>query len=105
MRIRRSTEELDYITTRRWPGPRGVRARIVVRPGDPIGYDDPLATWVRPMLTTVALPHYELGQTALNVLFDDDERPEVKAAAHVHRITMPVRARDSVRVVDRAGRR
>ena len=61
--------------------------------------DDPLATWVRPMLTTVALPHYELGQTALNVLFGGDERPEVKPAAQVHRITMPVRTRDSVRAI------
>jgi LacI family transcriptional regulator len=59
--------------------------------------DDPLAAWVRPMLTTVALPHYELGQTALDVLFGEDERPEVKTAARVHRITMPLRTRDSVR--------
>jgi LacI family transcriptional regulator, galactose operon repressor len=64
--------------------------------------DDPLATWVRPTLTTVALPHYELGQTALNVLFGADERPEVRAAAEVHRLTMPLRRRDSVRSVSSA---
>jgi len=62
--------------------------------------DDPLAMWVRPMLTTIALPHYELGQAALTVLFGASERPELRTAAHVHRLTMPVRRRDSVRTVD-----
>jgi LacI family transcriptional regulator len=62
--------------------------------------DDPLATWVRPTLTTLALPHYELGQTALSVLFGTDERPELRTTAHVHRLTMPVRRRDSVRSAD-----
>jgi LacI family transcriptional regulator len=59
--------------------------------------DDPLASWVKPMLTTIALPHYQLGQTALTVLFGEDERPQVKTLAQVHRITMPLRTRDSVR--------
>ena len=32
--------------------------------------DDILASWVRPQLTTVALPHYELGRAAIEVLLD-----------------------------------
>ena len=32
--------------------------------------DDALASWVRPQLTTVALPHYELGRAAIHVLLD-----------------------------------
>ena len=34
--------------------------------------DDLIASWVRPQLTTVALPHYELGRVAINVLLDED---------------------------------
>lgn len=62
--------------------------------------DDPLASWVKPALTTIALPHYELGRTAIDVLFGSDDRPEIQARAHVHRIAMPPRIRDSVRAAD-----
>jgi LacI family transcriptional regulator len=69
-------------------------------PGDVsvVSFDDhPLATWMRPKLTTVALPHYELGRKAVDVLFDEiatnarDRRPGA-----VHRVPMPLRRRQSV---------
>lgn len=64
-----------------------------------VSFDDhPIASWIRPKLTTVALPHYELGRTAVDVLFAEmgrqghgDDR-----AGEVHRVPMPVRERASV---------
>lgn len=60
-----------------------------------ISFDDhPVATWIRPKLTTVALPHYELGRKAVEVLL-----AEIKGATaegETHRVPMPVRVRDSV---------
>jgi len=60
--------------------------------------DDPIATWIRPQLTTIALPHYELGRKAVDVLFDqiDRRRETTESDAVVHRVAMPVRVRDSV---------
>jgi LacI family transcriptional regulator len=61
-----------------------------------VSFDDhPIATWIRPQLTTVALPHYELGRTAVDVLFAqiDGRRDE---PGRVHRVPMPVRDRESV---------
>jgi LacI family transcriptional regulator len=60
--------------------------------------DDSIATWIRPQLTTIALPHYELGRKAVDVLFDqiDRHREAVDTEAVVHRVPMPVRVRDSV---------
>jgi LacI family transcriptional regulator len=69
-------------------------------PGDVsvVSFDDhPLATWMRPKLTTVALPHYELGRKAVDVLFDEiaGNGPGRRPGA-VHRVPMPLRRRDSV---------
>ncbi|MFC7383631.1 substrate-binding domain-containing protein [Sphaerisporangium rhizosphaerae] len=64
-----------------------------------VSFDDhPIASWMRPGLTTVALPHYELGRKAVDVLFTEMDRDpaEPGAAAEVHRVPMPVRSRDSV---------
>lgn len=64
-----------------------------------VSFDDhPIATWIRPALTTVALPHYELGRTAVDVLFAEIDRygKGAEPDATVHRIPMPVRIRDSV---------
>ncbi|GAA3158165.1 LacI family DNA-binding transcriptional regulator [Nonomuraea salmonea] len=64
-----------------------------------VSFDDhPLASWVRPRLTTVALPHYELGRKAVDVLFAEIERDRADAGrpGRVHRVPMPVRARESV---------
>jgi LacI family transcriptional regulator len=61
--------------------------------------DEPVASWLRPQLTTIALPHYELGHKAIEVLLDDDARqPNHRAKAH--RVLMPLRVRDSVRAVE-----
>ncbi|MGW4644284.1 LacI family DNA-binding transcriptional regulator [Sphaerisporangium sp. NPDC004334] len=64
-----------------------------------VSFDDhPIASWMRPGLTTVALPHYELGRKAVDVLFTEMGRDpaEPGAAGEVHRVPMPVRSRDSV---------
>lgn len=59
--------------------------------------DDPIASWIRPGLTTVALPHYELGRKAVEVLFAEIDQPELAdRGAAVHRVPMPLRARESV---------
>ncbi len=64
-----------------------------------VSFDDhPIATWIRPKLTTVALPHYELGRKAVDVLFTDIARRGAPAegGGAVHRVPMPVRRRESV---------
>jgi LacI family transcriptional regulator len=60
--------------------------------------DDPIATWIRPKLTTVALPHYDLGRKAVDVLFAeiDRHREGADGESPMHRVPMPVRVRDSV---------
>jgi LacI family transcriptional regulator len=57
--------------------------------------DDLMASWVRPRLTTVALPHYELGREAINVLLNEGEPDNGEPT--IRRIPMPLRERDSVR--------
>jgi LacI family transcriptional regulator len=64
-----------------------------------VSFDDhPIAAWIRPKLTTVALPHYELGRKAVDVLFaqTDQGRDRTDPEAAVHRVAMPIRSRDSV---------
>jgi LacI family transcriptional regulator len=66
-----------------------------------VSFDDhPIASWMRPKLTTVALPHYELGRKAVDILFAEIDRhragAEREGEGGVHRILMPVRDRDSV---------
>ncbi len=65
-----------------------------------VSFDDhPIASWIRPKLTTVALPHYELGHTAVEVLFGEIDRLRRGAPTGVdivHRVPMPVRHRESV---------
>ncbi|WP_440074217.1 LacI family DNA-binding transcriptional regulator [Streptosporangium sp. OZ121] len=66
-------------------------------PGDVsvVSFDDhPIASWIRPKLTTVALPHYELGRKAVEVLFA--QMGEEAEPGQVHRVAMPVRHRESV---------
>ncbi len=59
--------------------------------------DDLLATWLRPHLTTVALPHYELGREAITALLDAPQSPSGGAPGPtIRRIPMPLRERDSV---------
>jgi LacI family transcriptional regulator len=61
--------------------------------------DEPVASWLRPQLTTIALPHYELGHKAIEVLLDHDAN-EPMDKARTHRVPMPLRERDSVRSVE-----
>jgi LacI family transcriptional regulator len=64
--------------------------------------DEPVASWLRPQLTTIAIPHYELGHKAIEVLLDDDAKlPNHKSKAY--RVLMPLRERDSVRSVETKG--
>jgi LacI family transcriptional regulator len=65
--------------------------------------DDPIASWVKPQLTTIALPHYELGRRSIELLLDQpkprtsgssDRQPEIGT---VVRVPMPLRKRSSVR--------
>ena len=56
-----------------------------------VSFDDSfLAPWLRPALTSVALPHYDMGKLAVELLIDDaDDTAE-------HRVAMPVHVRESV---------
>ncbi len=56
---------------------------------------------VKPQLTTVALPHYELGRVAISVLLDEDHAQQPKGRTLIHRIPMPLRERESVRHLTR----
>lgn len=63
-----------------------------------VSFDDmALAGWLRPGLTTVALPHYELGSASVDVLcrLMEGEAGDGDATA-VHRLDMPLRRRASV---------
>ncbi len=64
-----------------------------------ISFDDhPIATWIRPKLTTVALPHHELGRTAVDALFSeiDRHRQGLPPENRQIRVPMPTRLRESV---------
>lgn len=63
-------------------------------PGDVslVSFDDQdIASWLRPALTTVALPHYEMGRRAVELIFAGEP-----LGTEVHRVPMPVRERGSV---------
>lgn len=45
MRVRQPAADIEYTTTRRWPG-RGLRSRITIRPGSAVVRDDPLADFL-----------------------------------------------------------
>ncbi|MDT0164532.1 LacI family DNA-binding transcriptional regulator [Actinotalea sp. AC32] len=67
-----------------------------------ISFDDhPLAGWLQPGLTSLAIPHEALGRTAIELLVDAlagaDAAPRPAAATGVvHRIPTPLRSRGSV---------
>lgn len=61
-------------------------------PGDVsvVSFDDsPLAAWLQPGLTSVAIPHAQLGRTAIELVVAGAREPGV------HRIPMPLRVRGS----------
>jgi LacI family transcriptional regulator len=56
-----------------------------------ISFDDSdLARWLHPKLTSVAIPHFEMGRRAVELLLTPD-RP-----TSIERVPMPLRVRDSV---------
>ncbi len=65
-----------------------------------VSFDDaPIAEWLRPGLTTFAIPHYELGRRAVDLLLETISgrgRDGVAPSPAVHRLPMPLRTRDSV---------
>lgn len=62
-----------------------------------IGFEDhPVASWLRPRLTTIALPHYELGVRAVKVLVEQVVRGRAARASTTHRVPMPLRQGGSV---------
>lgn len=59
-----------------------------------VSFDDSdLASWLRPTLTSVALPHYLLGSLAATLLLEN------RLERQVHRVAMPIRLRDSINPV------
>ncbi|MEU4217640.1 LacI family DNA-binding transcriptional regulator [Actinoplanes sp. NPDC026623] len=54
--------------------------------------DSDLAAWLRPQLTSISLPHYELGWRAVELLLDPAAHPQPE----VWRLPMPVRDRASM---------
>jgi LacI family transcriptional regulator len=72
---------------------QAVRAHGLSVPEDVsvVSFDDSdLASWVRPQLTSVAIPHFEMGRLAVELLLAP-ERPAI-----AHRVPMQLRARESV---------
>lgn len=62
-----------------------------------VSFDDEVfAPWIRPQLTTVALPHYELGGAAVRLLLEQANGSD-KQAPRIHRIPMQLRERGSIR--------
>lgn len=65
--------------------------------------DDPIASWVKPQLTTIALPHYELGRRSIELLLSQEEHGSSRSRSRglgsgtVVRVPMPLRKRASVR--------
>lgn len=56
-----------------------------------VSFDDSeLATWLRPAVTSVGLPEFEMGRLAVETLLGPDTPPGLQ------RVHMPLRARDSV---------
>lgn len=56
-----------------------------------VSFDDSeLASWMRPGLTSIALPHHELGRRAVSLLLSGELTPAI------HWVPMPTRTRESV---------
>jgi LacI family transcriptional regulator, galactose operon repressor len=64
---------------------------VIPRDLSVVSFDDSdLASWLRPGLTSMAIPHFELGRRAVEILLAPDP------SAGVQRIPMPVRNRGSI---------
>lgn len=56
-----------------------------------VSFDDSdLAGWLQPKLTSVAIPHFEMGRRAIEILLSEHRPPDV------HMIPMALRERDSI---------
>lgn len=56
-----------------------------------VAFDDSvMAGWLQPGLSSVALPHFEMGRLATDLLIKDERHPMV------HLVGMPLRARESI---------
>ena len=56
-----------------------------------VSFDDSdLAGWLAPQLTSVAIPHFEMGRRAVEILLSEHRPPEV------HLVPMTLRERDSI---------
>jgi LacI family transcriptional regulator len=56
-----------------------------------VSFDDSdLASWLRPQLTSVAIPHFELGRRAVELLLANER------TGGIHRIPMQLRERESI---------
>jgi LacI family transcriptional regulator len=56
-----------------------------------VSFDDSeLAAWLRPGLTSIGIPHFEMGQLAVELLAAETRMPET------HAVPMPVRNRGSI---------
>ncbi|GDY41375.1 hypothetical protein SANT12839_022570 [Streptomyces antimycoticus] len=57
-----------------------------------VSFDDQdIAGWLKPALTTVALPHHELGRRAVELILGEEP-----LGASTHRVPMPLRERESI---------
>ncbi|MBM9478023.1 LacI family DNA-binding transcriptional regulator [Nakamurella flavida] len=64
-----------------------------------VSFDDqPIAQWLRPKLTTVALPHQAMGRVAVETLAAeiDAQQGDLPSGVRTIRIPMPLRVRESV---------
>jgi LacI family transcriptional regulator len=65
-----------------------------------ISFDDSdLASWARPQLTSVAIPHLELGRRATELLLSPDRKPGI------YKVEMPLRSRGSIAAPKRVRRK
>ena len=65
--------------------------RVIPNDVSVLSFDDSeLAAWLRPQLTSISLPHYQLGWQAVEKLLGPPTEPVV------HRVPMPVRVRGSM---------
>jgi LacI family transcriptional regulator len=61
-----------------------------------VSFDDSeLATWLRPQLTSIAIPHFDMGRRAVELLLDY-ERAADRGSATVERLPMPIHSRGSI---------
>ena len=57
--------------------------------------DDPIAAWVHPQLTTIAIPHYALGRKSIELLLDGHVNG-TNTDSPIVRVPMPLQIRHSI---------